>query len=134
MIGRKTLLLLSIGTIIAVTADNKCNNPNDISSWSTNGGSINRPTHSNYCSRTYNGGCFLNADCIESCFHEEYGYSEECSSCFGKIPQCSINRKVRVCIDVLSCVFVWLTCSHKICLLPLNLVCLYLTTFANHMH
>ena len=97
MIGRKSLLLLSI-TIITVTADNKCNNPNDISTYQTNGGSTNRPTHSNYCSRTYNGGCFLNADCIESCFQDEYGYSEDCSSCFGKIPQCSINS---------GCMMVW---------------------------
>lgn len=109
MIGKKSLLLLSIGTIIHVaTADNKCNNPSDITTYQTNGSSTNRPTHSNYCSRTYEGGCFLNTECIESCFQEEYGYSEECSTCFGKIPQCSINSGCMMVWYVYVCFIVYL--------------------------
>lgn len=68
-----------------------CDNPQDMAIWTSNGGEASRPEHSNYCSREYNeGGCFLDSACIESCFQEVYGYSAECSKCFGDMPTCSI--------------------------------------------
>ncbi|KAL7467702.1 hypothetical protein ACHAXS_011451 [Conticribra weissflogii] len=69
----------------------KCNEE-DLEIWISTMGEVNRPVHSNFCSRTYNGGCFINSDCIETCFQEIYGYSAECSTCFGVIPQCSMNN------------------------------------------
>mmetsp|Transcript_12017 Transcript_12017/g.22331 ORF Transcript_12017/g.22331 Transcript_12017/m.22331 type:complete len:581 (+) Transcript_12017:147-1889(+) len=71
--------------------DAKCD-AQDLELWIETGGEATRPEHSNYCSRTYNGGCFLDSDCIETCFEENFGYSSECSSCFGGIPSCSIDN------------------------------------------
>mmetsp|Transcript_346 Transcript_346/g.745 ORF Transcript_346/g.745 Transcript_346/m.745 type:complete len:594 (+) Transcript_346:121-1902(+) len=73
------------------SSNGKCNEE-DLEIWISTGGEVNRPVHSNFCSRTYNGGCFINSDCIETCFQENYGYSAECSTCFGVIPQCSMNN------------------------------------------
>lgn len=73
------------------SSNGKCNEE-DLEIWISTGGEVNRPIHSNFCSRTYNGGCFINSDCIETCFQENYGYSAECSTCFGVIPQCSMNN------------------------------------------
>ena len=69
----------------------KCNS-NDLQNWIKLGGETTRPLKSNYCSREYNGGCFLDSTCIEVCFVEEHGYSEECSVCFGRVPGCSIDN------------------------------------------
>ena len=69
----------------------KCNS-NDLQNWIKSGGETTRPLKSNYCSREYNGGCFLDSTCIEVCFVEEHGYSEECSVCFSRVPQCSIDN------------------------------------------
>lgn len=77
------------GETEAVEANEKCN-LDDESIWVADGGEANRPSNSNYCSREYNGGCFLNAACIEGCFAEHFGYSMECASCFGVVPTCSI--------------------------------------------
>ena len=76
----------------------KCN-AQDLEQWITNGGESNRPTQSNYCSREYNdGGCLLDSECVETCFQEMYGYSEECSACFGGVPGCSVSN---------GCTFLW---------------------------
>ncbi|KAL7541037.1 hypothetical protein ACHAXR_011534 [Thalassiosira sp. AJA248-18] len=77
-------------TINPSPGEGKCN-AQDMTLWVENGGEMSRPEQSNFCSRTYNGGCFLDTDCIETCFQETYGYSSECSSCFGGIPGCSIS-------------------------------------------
>ena len=82
---------------ISVEEDGKCNEQ-DTNIWTTNGGELTRPQHSNFCSRTYNGGCFLDSTCIETCFQLLFGYSEECSSCFGKVPGCSVSN---------GCTMVW---------------------------
>ena len=78
--------------ILDIIAQNggKCNTQ-DLENWISTNGEVTRPTKSNYCSREYNGGCFLDSDCIERCFQEVHGYSEECSVCFGSIPSCSIG-------------------------------------------
>ncbi|KAL7547956.1 hypothetical protein ACHAWF_011246 [Thalassiosira exigua] len=73
-----------------IIATGKCD-ASDLEVWIALGGTAARPEHSNFCSRTYNGGCFLDAECIETCFREEHGYSEECATCFGVIPSCSIT-------------------------------------------
>ena len=84
--------------IIANTNAGQCNTQ-DIQTWISTGGSTTRPTNSNYCSREYNNlGCLLDATCIERCFQEVYGYSDDCSVCFGKIPGCSIEA---------GCLLVW---------------------------
>jgi hypothetical protein len=68
-------------------------NEQDIALWTDYGGDAIRPTHSTFCSREYNGGvCLTNAECIEECFQTTYGYSDECSSCFGGIPLCSLGQ------------------------------------------
>ena len=71
-------------------SEGKCTNEQDKQTWITHGGEATRPEHSNYCSREYNNGCLLDAACIEMCFQEEYGYSAECTSCFGVVPTCSV--------------------------------------------
>ena len=78
--------------ILDIIAQNggKCNTQ-DLENWISTNGEVTRPTKSNYCSREYNGGCFLDSDCIERCFQEVHAYSEECSVCFGSIPSCSIG-------------------------------------------
>ena len=68
----------------------KCN-AQDLEQWISDNGEETRAEKSNYCSREYNDGCFLDGACIEECFREVHGYSEECSECFGVIPTCSIN-------------------------------------------
>lgn len=72
------------------TISGKCNEE-DVSIWNNNNGESARPEQSNFCSRTYNGGCFLDSSCIESCFQSMFGYSEECSVCFGQVPSCSVS-------------------------------------------
>ena len=84
--------------IIANTNAGQCNTQ-DIQTWISTGGYTTRPTNSNYCSREYNNlGCLLDATCIERCFQDVYGYSDDCSVCFGKIPGCSIEA---------GCLLVW---------------------------
>lgn len=74
-------------------AEGLCNEQ-DVEIWIASGGETSRPVHSNFCSRTYNnGGCLVDSACIETCFQETYGYSINCSSCFGTIPACSINNE-----------------------------------------
>ncbi|KAL3800998.1 hypothetical protein ACHAW5_002378 [Stephanodiscus triporus] len=68
----------------------QCEDEADVEIW-TNGGAANRPANSDYCSREYNGGCYLDSACIETCFQETYGYSAKCSTCFGVIPTCSVS-------------------------------------------
>ena len=46
---------------------------------------------SNHCSRTHEGGCFLDAACIAGCYAEHFGYSEDCAACFGAVPRCSTD-------------------------------------------
>ena len=71
--------------------EGKCNEQ-DVELWIANGGQATRPTHSNFCSREYDGrGCLIDSACIEKCFQETYGYSADCSTCFGTIPSCSIS-------------------------------------------
>jgi hypothetical protein len=71
-------------------------NEQDIELWTDSGGESNRPTQSNYCSRTYtdssNKFCLVTASCISECFQSTYGYSETCSSCFAAIPTCSMRN------------------------------------------
>jgi len=71
-------------------------NEQDIDLWTASGGESNRPTQSNYCSRTYtdssNKFCLVTASCISECFQSTYGYSETCSSCFAAIPTCSMRN------------------------------------------
>ncbi len=69
----------------------------DIELWTTSGGESQRPTQSNYCSRTYtsptsNNFCLVTASCISQCFQSIYGYSESCSNCFAAIPTCSMRN------------------------------------------
>ena len=53
-------------------------NEQDIELWTESGGESNRPTQSNYCSRTYtdssNKFCLVTASCISECFQSTYGY------------------------------------------------------------
>lgn len=85
----------------------KCN-ANDTQIWINDGGEATRPVHSNYCSREWNDGCFLDTDCIESCFQENYGYTSECSACFGVIPACSVSNGCTSVWCVITVVwFVW---------------------------
>ena len=80
------------------SSSGKCNEQ-DEAIWISNGGESTRPTQSNFCSREYNGvGCLTDAGCVETCFQEEYNYSEECSTCFGGVPGCSIDS---------GCMFLW---------------------------
>lgn len=79
------------------TADGKCN-AQDYQIWITEGAEDKLPERSYYCSLEWNGGCFLDGDCVERCFQENYGYSQECSSCFGVIPTCSSAN---------DCLLVW---------------------------
>ncbi len=68
----------------------KCTSQDDADAWAGGGGPSSRPEMSNYCSREYGGGCFLDAGCIGRCFAETYGFSDGCSECFGAIPTCSV--------------------------------------------
>lgn len=55
------------------------------------GGEARRPERANYCSRTHEGGCFVDAACIATCHEEHFGYSAACAACFGIFPTCSID-------------------------------------------
>mmetsp|Transcript_40149 Transcript_40149/g.84327 ORF Transcript_40149/g.84327 Transcript_40149/m.84327 type:complete len:265 (+) Transcript_40149:101-895(+) len=77
--------------------ETKCN-AQDLELWIKNGGEASRPSQSNYCSRDME--CYLNTGCIETCFEEHWGYSSECSTCFGVIPTCSVvTGCMMVCAD-----------------------------------
>lgn len=68
----------------------KCDS-DDVALWIAQGGESGRAERSNFCSRKYGAPpCFVDAECIEGCFREEFGYSAECATCFGVIPGCSI--------------------------------------------
>ena len=74
-------------------------NEQDTAIWIKNGGEATQGDHSNYSSRVYGDvGCLLDATCIETCIQETNGYSEECSSCFGVIPMCSVMNE---------CTYIW---------------------------
>mmetsp|Transcript_43887 Transcript_43887/g.78764 ORF Transcript_43887/g.78764 Transcript_43887/m.78764 type:complete len:574 (-) Transcript_43887:175-1896(-) len=66
-------------------------NEQDEEIWSKNGGQSTLPIQSDFCIRTYNGGCFTNTTCTESCFKEMHGYSDDCAICFGSLPLCGVN-------------------------------------------
>jgi hypothetical protein len=76
-----------------------CNNTQqDKNIWTTTGGMTGQADQSVYCSTVWNGGCFLNTSCVDQCFQEEYGYSSECSTCFGLVPVCGVKN---------DCIMVW---------------------------
>jgi len=76
--------------------------------WIANDGETTRPQHSQYCFEKYqhydmNGdvieGCLMDSECLEMCWQDTYGYTEECSECFASIHQCSMNYG---CMEVCS--------------------------------
>jgi hypothetical protein len=76
-----------------------CNNTQqDKNIWTTTGGMTGQADQSVYCSTVWNGGCFLNTSCVDQCFQEEYGYSLQCSTCFGLVPVCGVKN---------DCIMVW---------------------------
>ncbi len=75
-----------------------CNTQQETSIWTTSGGMTGQADQSVYCSTVWNGGCFLNTSCVEQCFQEEYGYSSDCSTCFGLVPICGVKN---------DCIMVW---------------------------
>jgi hypothetical protein len=84
------ILATILPTVTGSGSFGQCEDEADVEIW-TSGGAANRPANSNYCSREYNGGCYLDSACIEACFQETYGYSAKCSTCFGAIPACSVS-------------------------------------------
>jgi hypothetical protein len=72
----------------------QCEDESDVAIWTASGGentTTGRPAQSDYCSREYDGGCYLDAECIAKCFVEMYGYTARCAACFGEIPICSVG-------------------------------------------
>jgi len=76
--------------------------------WIASEGETTRPEYSKYCFEKYqhydmNGdvieGCSMNSECLEMCWQDTYGYTEECSECFANIHQCSMNNG---CMEVCS--------------------------------
>eukprot|EP00529_Nitzschia_sp_RCC80_P006024 CAMPEP_0113504538 /NCGR_PEP_ID=MMETSP0014_2-20120614/34768_1 /TAXON_ID=2857 /ORGANISM="Nitzschia sp." /LENGTH=995 /DNA_ID=CAMNT_0000399653 /DNA_START=443 /DNA_END=3430 /DNA_ORIENTATION=- /assembly_acc=CAM_ASM_000159 len=68
----------------------KCDSA-DLEIWNSGNGDQGRVEQSEFCSLQYGGtGCLLGETCIQECFQEEYGYSAECSTCFGAIPSCGL--------------------------------------------
>jgi hypothetical protein len=76
---------------VVVGGTGKCVSESDLLSYRNAGGTLRRPHMSNYCSREYLGnGCLLDGVCIEECFAMTYNFTEDCSTCFGAIPLCSV--------------------------------------------
>lgn len=71
-------------------------NAQDLQLW-TVFGEQNSQNASDYCARTYNGGCLTSIPCVEECFQAE-GYSAPCSTCFGALGSCVINNLCFSCI------------------------------------
>lgn len=91
---KKFLLALFVvgkvaGQSLAPSTGKCMNNITDFAVWSDEGG--NFAANLEYCTRG-EGGCFLDAGCIELCFQEAHGYSAECSICFGALPTCTIEN------------------------------------------
>jgi hypothetical protein len=63
----------------------------DVEIWN-NGGDGERASQSDFCSRTYNGGCLLDEPCIQECFQTTYGYSSDCSTCFSAVVGCGFAQ------------------------------------------
>ena len=69
--------------------EGRCNTQ-DEAIWKSYGGNASLAPQGDYCARTHNGGCILNATCSEVCFQDLYGYSENCTSCLGQIFPCGV--------------------------------------------
>jgi hypothetical protein len=97
-------------------------NAQDQEIWKMNGGNVSLAPQGDYCARSYNGGCILNATCSEVCFQELHGYSSNCTSCLGQIFPCGIgigcalhciaNGTAPACIECLMpCIADFHTCT-----------------------
>ena len=75
-----------------------CDTQQDMMIWADIGGMPGQGNQSVFCSTVWNGGCFLNTTCVEQCFQEEYGYTSNCSTCFGQVPVCGVAN---------NCIMVW---------------------------
>jgi hypothetical protein len=98
----------------------RCNNAQDQAIWGETG--VAMASQSDYCARSYNGGCFLNSTCIENCFQELHGYSTNCTTCFGSLLPCGIrigcasycisNGTAPACLDcMMPCMEDFYVCS-----------------------
>lgn len=86
------------GEAAIVAAGGYCSSQTDTILWTSTNEWSGQADQSVYCSTVWNGGCFLNVTCVELCFQEEYGYSEDCSKCFGLVPICGVTN---------NCIMVW---------------------------
>lgn len=68
----------------------QCESDEDVAAWTENGGEATLVEFANWCSTEQCLGD--NSICIEMCFQDYYGYSAECSKCFGAFPDCSVGR------------------------------------------
>lgn len=67
-------------------------NESDLNRWYNAGGSLQKSIESSYCGTQYGGsGCLTGVDCTIECFVTVWNYTEECATCFGSIPLCSLN-------------------------------------------
>eukprot|EP00984_Skeletonema_dohrnii_P020087 scaffold9706_cov79-Skeletonema_dohrnii-CCMP3373.AAC.7 len=70
--------------------EGKCNEQ-DQEIYIQDGGNASLAPHVDYCARSYNGGCLINATCVEDCFQDLYGYSSNCTSCVAPISPCGVE-------------------------------------------
>ena len=77
--------------------DEKCTKK-DTKIWKKDSGTDTLANNSDYCSQEYNEvGCEMDHGCLEKCWHEIYGYTVGCASCFADTHQC--NALDQGCID-----------------------------------
>lgn len=77
-------------TSVVISSFDQCESESDVSIWTASGGEAYLAARSNYCSAKYDGGCgHEDAECISSCFEENYGYTAQCAACFGSLPLCT---------------------------------------------
>ncbi len=74
----------------ATAGEGKCN-AQDQAIWKMNGGNVSLAPQGDYCARSYNGGCILNTTCSGLCFQDLYGYSANCTRCYGQMFPCGVG-------------------------------------------
>ena len=86
----ETTTATTSATSVVISSFDQCESESDVSIWTASGGEAYLAARSNYCSAKYDGGCGLeDAECISSCFEENYGYTAQCAACFGSLPLCT---------------------------------------------
>ena len=79
------LLAGAMASMATASSFDRCKDEADVDRWKLWGSEASLPANLERCD------CLMDADCVATCFQAAYGYSFECSFCFGALAICCVE-------------------------------------------